>query len=63
MHFPAHVTATCSSRPITAGDWSVLKEPGLFVDEKRKHVYFVANKYHPSDANLYVSNWICISDK
>ncbi|EJD74718.1 CBR-DPF-3 protein [Loa loa] len=49
----AHLTATCSSRPITAGDWSVLKEPGLFVDEKRKHVYFVANKHHPSDANLY----------
>uniref|UniRef100_A0A1I7VMM8 DPPIV_N domain-containing protein n=1 Tax=Loa loa TaxID=7209 RepID=A0A1I7VMM8_LOALO len=50
----AHLTATCSSRPITAGDWSVLKEPGLFVDEKRKHVYFVANKHHPSDANLCV---------
>ncbi|MCP9260953.1 Dipeptidyl peptidase 9 [Dirofilaria immitis] len=30
----AHISATCSSRPITAGDWSVLKEPGLFVDEK-----------------------------
>uniref|UniRef100_A0A915PWP8 Uncharacterized protein n=1 Tax=Setaria digitata TaxID=48799 RepID=A0A915PWP8_9BILA len=49
----AHITATCSSRPVTAGDWSVLKEPGLFIDEKRKHVYFVANKHHPSDANLY----------
>uniref|UniRef100_A0A158Q7Q0 Dipeptidyl peptidase 9 n=1 Tax=Elaeophora elaphi TaxID=1147741 RepID=A0A158Q7Q0_9BILA len=54
-----HVTATCSSRPITAGDWSVLKEPGLFVDEKRKHVYFVANKHHPSDANLCV---VCYGD-
>uniref|UniRef100_A0AAF5Q1R5 Uncharacterized protein n=1 Tax=Wuchereria bancrofti TaxID=6293 RepID=A0AAF5Q1R5_WUCBA len=55
----AHVTATCSSRPVTAGNWSVLKEPGLFVDEKRKHVYFVANKHHPSDANLCV---VCYSD-
>uniref|UniRef100_A0A8R1XYJ9 Uncharacterized protein n=1 Tax=Onchocerca volvulus TaxID=6282 RepID=A0A8R1XYJ9_ONCVO len=52
-----HVSAICSSRPITSGDWSVLKEPGLFVDEKRKHVYFVANKYHPSDANLCVVSY------
>ncbi|VDM95738.1 unnamed protein product [Thelazia callipaeda] len=50
-----HPIATCMSKPITAGDWSVMRDPGLFVDEKRKHVYFVANKHHPSDSNLCVA--------
>ena len=39
---------------VTWGDWSVCRNAGLHVDPKRKHVYFVANKYHPADTNLYV---------
>ncbi|VDK47386.1 unnamed protein product [Anisakis simplex] len=39
--------------PITSGDWSVSKHVSIHVDERRHHVYFVANKHHPADTNLY----------
>ncbi|MFH4977720.1 hypothetical protein AB6A40_004429 [Gnathostoma spinigerum] len=41
-------------KAITYGDWSVLGAAGSYVDEKREHLYFLSNKHHPADSNLFV---------
>ena len=41
---------------ITWGDWCIFKAAGLHVDPTRNHVYFISNKNHPTESNLYVFN-------
>jgi len=47
---------------VTSGDWPVIKEAPMSIDENRGHTYFLANKISPLITSLCVASYTVASD-